>query len=92
MSPARPNTAGPAARTAEGAGGAAGGPYRVERIDTAAGPRWRLAGPGLDVTRSYPWHEFGEKLQELAAVMNFAWAQGRVARREQRPAPADGQA
>ena len=51
------------------------GPYRVERIDTPEGPRWRLSGPGLEVTKAYPWEEFREKLNEMAELMNFAWAQ-----------------
>ena len=51
------------------------GPYRVERLDTADGPRWRLSGPGLEVTKAYPWEEFREKLNEMAELMNFAWAQ-----------------
>ena len=51
------------------------GPYKVERIDTAEGPRWRLSGPGLESTKAYPWEEFREKLNEMAELMNFAWAQ-----------------
>ena len=51
------------------------GPYQVERIDTPDGPRWRLSGPGLEATKAYPWEEFREKLNEMAALMNFAWAQ-----------------
>ena len=51
------------------------GPYRVERVETADGPRWRLAGPGLEGTKAYPWEEFRDKLQEMAELMNFAWGQ-----------------
>jgi hypothetical protein len=51
------------------------GPYHVERLQTPRGPRWRLAGPGLDDSKSYPWEEVGEKLTEMAALMNFAWQQ-----------------
>jgi hypothetical protein len=51
------------------------GPYRVDRIDTPHGPRWRLSGPGLEATKAYPWEEFREKLNEMAELMNFAWAQ-----------------
>jgi hypothetical protein len=51
------------------------GPYRVERVDTPQGPRWRLAGPGLNETKTYPWDEFREKLHEMAELMNFAWHQ-----------------
>ena len=52
-------------------------PYRVERIDTPSGPRWRLSGPGLEGTKAYPWEEFREKLQEMADLMNFAWGQAK---------------
>ena len=51
------------------------GPYYVEQVDTPQGPAWRLAGPGLDATRAYPWAEAREKLAELAEMMNFAWRQ-----------------
>ena len=51
------------------------GPYRVERIQTPDGPAWRLAGPGLDDAKAYPWEEFREKLAEMAHLMNFAYAQ-----------------
>ena len=51
------------------------GPYHVERLQTPQGPRWRLAGPGLEDAKSYPWEEVGEKLTEMAALMNFAWRQ-----------------
>ena len=51
------------------------GPYRVERVETAEGPAWRLVGPGLDESKAYPWEEFGEKLAEMAHLMNFAYAQ-----------------
>ena len=51
------------------------GPYQVERIDTPQGPRWRLSGPGLEATKAYPWEEFRDKLNEMAELMNFAWAQ-----------------
>ena len=61
-------------------GGDPPAPYRVEQIETGSGPRWRLAGPGLTGARAYPWIEFRDKLEELAAVMNFAWAVGRSAR------------
>jgi hypothetical protein len=54
------------------------GPYRVERVDTPDGPRWRLAGPGLEGTKAYPWEEFRDKLQEMAQLMNFAWSQARA--------------
>jgi hypothetical protein len=50
-------------------------PYRVERIQTASGPAWRLVGPGLEDPKAYPWAEFRDKLEELARVMNFAWRQ-----------------
>lgn len=50
-------------------------PYRVERVQTPDGPLWRLIGPGLEETKGYPWEEFGEKLQEMAELMNFAWNQ-----------------
>ena len=53
------------------------GPYRVERVETADGPRWRLSGPGLEGTKAYPWEEFREKLNEMAELMNFAWRQSR---------------
>ena len=52
------------------------GPYRVERVQTAEGPAWRLAGPGLDESKAYPWEEFRDKLAEMAELMNFAYAQG----------------
>jgi hypothetical protein len=52
-------------------------PYHVEQIRTDAGPRWRLAGPGLADAKSYPEADVREKLTELAAVMNFAWRQAR---------------
>ena len=52
------------------------GPYRVERVDSAGGPAWRLTGPGLDDAKAYPWEEFREKLQEMAELMNFAYARG----------------
>jgi hypothetical protein len=55
----------------------AAGPYRVERVETADGPRWRLTGPGLGGTKAYPWEEFREKLREMADLMNFAWRQAR---------------
>ena len=51
------------------------GPYRVDRVETRDGPRWRLIGPGLEGTKAYPWEEFGEKLNEIAELMNFAWNQ-----------------
>jgi len=51
------------------------GPYRVERVATPDGPRWRLSGPGLEATKAYPWEEFREKLNEMAELMNFAWGQ-----------------
>jgi hypothetical protein len=51
------------------------GPYRVERLETPEGPQWRLSGPGLEGTKSYPWEEFREKLHEMAELMNFAWHQ-----------------
>jgi hypothetical protein len=51
------------------------GPYRVERVDTPDGPRWRLSGPGLEATKAYPREEFREKLNEMAELMNFAWGQ-----------------
>ncbi|MDB5296829.1 MAG: hypothetical protein JWO31_2812 [Phycisphaerales bacterium] len=51
------------------------GPYRVEKLDTADGPAWRLAGPGLHDAKAYPHPEFRDKLGELARVMNFAWRQ-----------------
>ena len=51
------------------------GHYRVERVDTPEGPAWRLAGPGLEEGKAYPWEEFREKLAEMAHLMNFAYAQ-----------------
>jgi len=54
------------------------GPYRVERIETPQGPRWRLAGPGLDGVKSYEWEEAREKLREMAELMNFAWRQAEL--------------
>jgi hypothetical protein len=56
------------------------GPYRVERIETVDGPRWRLSGPGLEGTKAYPWEEVREKLHEMAELMNFAWRQASAAR------------
>jgi hypothetical protein len=54
------------------------GPYHVEQVGgDDGGPRWRLAGPGLGETKAYPWAEVRDKLDELAALMNFAWARGR---------------
>lgn len=54
-----------------------GGPYRVEQTPGPDGnPRWRLTGPGLGPTKAYPWAEVRDKLDELAALMNFAWRQG----------------
>lgn len=73
--PADPILPGPATGAARPA---SAGPYRVERVHTPDGPRWRLAGPGLTGTRTYPWEEFREKLGELADLMNFAWQQGRA--------------
>jgi hypothetical protein len=61
------------------------GPYHVERLDTPKGRRWRLAGPGLDDTRSYPWEEVGEKLTQMAALMNFAWQQCEARQRNTPP-------
>jgi hypothetical protein len=52
------------------------GPYRVERVDTADGPAWRLVGPGLENAKLYAWEEVREKLAEMAHLMNFAYAQG----------------
>lgn len=51
------------------------GPYQVRRIDTPAGPRWGLTGPGLDGTKTYPWDEFRDKLGQMAELMNFVWRQ-----------------
>jgi hypothetical protein len=51
------------------------GPYHVQRVESPDGPLWRLIGPGLEETKAYPWAEFGEKLQEMAELMNFAWTQ-----------------
>jgi hypothetical protein len=70
-------------------GEAVAGPYHVERLDTPQGPRWRLAGPGLDGSKSYPWEEIREKLTEMAALMNFAWGQceARRGERARRPQP-----
>lgn len=63
-----------------GRGQVATGPYHVQQTaDPDGRPLWRLAGPGLGETRPYPWQEVREKLDELAAVMNFAWEQGRQA-------------
>ncbi len=55
------------------------GPYRVEREETPQGPRWRLAGPGLEAVKSYEWEEAREKLREMAELMNFAWRQAKMA-------------
>jgi hypothetical protein len=55
------------------------GPYRVERVETSDGPRWRLTGPGQGGTKAYPWDEFREKLGEMADLMNFAWRQAKAA-------------
>lgn len=60
------------------------GPYRVERLDGRDGPRWRLVGPGLPDTKTYPWEEFREKLNEMAELMNFAWEQAEARHREDR--------
>jgi hypothetical protein len=49
------------------------GPYRVEQFDGPAGPRWRLTGPGLADAKGHPHPEVRERLEDLAAVMNFAW-------------------
>ena len=54
------------------------GPYRVEQLDSDAGPTWRLCGPGLSDAKAYPYGEFRDKLAELAQVMNFAWHQCRL--------------
>ena len=65
------------------------GPYRVEQVNGRHGPRWRLTGPGLEGAKAYPWQEFRDKLEELAALMNFAWRAGRAApagRRRDQPA------
>jgi hypothetical protein len=51
------------------------GPYRVERVETPQGACCRLAGPGLEGGKAYPWEEVREKLQEMAELMNFAWRQ-----------------
>lgn len=51
------------------------GPYRVEQFDGPAGPRWRLTGPGLNDSKGHPWQEVRERLEDLAAVMNFAWSE-----------------
>lgn len=51
------------------------GPYHVEQVQSPTGPRWRLRGPGLDGTKTYPWDEFREKLGQMADLMNFAWRQ-----------------
>jgi hypothetical protein len=59
--------------------GPADPPYFVEQVSGPDGPRWRLAGPGLGPTKAYPWAEVRDKLDELAALMNFAWQQGRDA-------------
>jgi hypothetical protein len=63
------------------------GPYRVERVATADGPRWRLSGPGLEGTKAYPWEDVREKLHEMAELMNFAWRQARAARADGEPGP-----
>jgi hypothetical protein len=60
------------------------GPYRVDCIATSEGRRWRLSGPGLEATKAYPWEEVGEKLNEMAELMNFAWRQAQI-----HPAPPD---
>ena len=51
------------------------GPYRVERVESPKGPAWRLAGPGLEDGKAYPYDEVREKLEEIARLMNFAWVQ-----------------
>jgi len=58
---------------------AARGPYCVQRVETPDGPLWRLIGPGLEETKGYPWEEFGQKLEEMAELMNFAWNQAQAA-------------
>jgi hypothetical protein len=47
-------------------------PYRVERIDTDAGDRWRLTGPGFTLKPSRG-AESGERLTDLAALMGHAY-------------------
>ena len=54
----------------------------MERLETADGPRWRLVGPGLPDTKTYPWEEFRDKLNEMAELMNFAWEQAEMRHRE----------
>ena len=46
------------------------GPYRVERVETPQGACCRLAGPGLEGGKAYPWEEVREKLQEMAELMD----------------------
>ena len=54
----------------------------VDQLDGDGPTHYRLAGPGLDATKSYPWAEVHEKLSELATLMNFAWRQSRQGRQE----------
>ena len=54
------------------------GPYHVEQVDSPDGPCWRLSGPGLGLSKGYPWEEAKEKLGEMAKLMNFAWQQATV--------------
>jgi len=62
------------------------GPYRVERIETPAGPRVRLIGPGLSGALVMDL-ACAERLEQLAAIANFAWGQrGAEANRKAVPA------
>jgi hypothetical protein len=56
------------------------GPYRVQSSATREDvPReWRLTGPGLDL-RGFRFPESRERLEDLAKLMNLAFAAGIVA-------------
>jgi hypothetical protein len=54
----------------------------VERLETPDGPRWRLIGPGLPDTKTYPSEEFRDRLNEMAELMNFAWEQATAPARD----------
>jgi hypothetical protein len=66
-------------------------PYRVERIDTDAGERWRLTGPGFTLKPSRG-AESEERLSDLASLMGHAYAAGFEAGRAQMKGERNGQA
>lgn len=60
------------------------GPYRVlrdEAPDERVRSGWRLDGPGLSAGsgRRFAFDESRERLADIAALMNFAFAQGEAA-------------